>query len=89
MREAYDVGISVPQELSVVGFDDIRLSQFTTPPLTTVQMSQKLLAEYAFRALLAEVEQPHSSGSREVELVTNLILRRSTALAPSKTKGGS
>lgn len=84
MREAYDVGISVPQELSVVGFDDIKLAQFTTPPLTTVQMSQKLLAEYAFKALLAEVEQPHSSGGREVELMTNLILRRSTAMVQSK-----
>ena len=86
MREAYDCGISVPQELSVVGFDDIKLAQFTTPPLTTVQMSQKLLAEYAFKALLAEVEQPHSSGGREVELMTNLILRRSTALAPAGKK---
>jgi LacI family transcriptional regulator len=83
MREAYDSGIGVPQDLSVVGFDDIRLAQFTTPPLTTVQMSQKLLAEYAFKALLAEVEQPHTSGSREVELLTNLILRKSTALAPA------
>ncbi|HEX4488803.1 MAG TPA: LacI family DNA-binding transcriptional regulator [Terriglobales bacterium] len=86
MREAYDVGISVPQELSVVGFDDIKLSEFTTPPLTTVQMSQKLLAEYAFKALLSEVEQPHSTARREVELMTNLILRRSTALAPSARK---
>jgi LacI family transcriptional regulator len=89
MREAYDVGIAVPQELSVVGFDDIKLSEFTTPPLTTVQMSQKLLAEYAFKALLAEVEQPHSSGGREVELMTNLILRRSTALAPMAKKSES
>jgi DNA-binding LacI/PurR family transcriptional regulator len=86
MREAYDSGIAVPQELSVVGFDDIRLAQFTIPPLTTVQMSQKLLAEYAFKSLIAEVEQPHPSGGREHELMTNLILRRSTALAPSGKK---
>lgn len=86
MREAYDCGMAVPQELSVVGFDDIRLAQFTIPPLTTVQMSQKLLAEYAFKALISEVEQPHSSGGRELELMTNLILRRSTSLAPSGRK---
>jgi LacI family transcriptional regulator len=86
MREAYDCGIAVPQELSVVGFDDIRLAQFTIPPLTTVQMSQKLLAEYAFKSLIAEVEQSHASGGREHELMTNLILRRSTALAPSGKK---
>src|ERR1700732_1541936 len=56
MREAYEYGVIVPRDLSLVGFDDIRLSQFTTPPLTTVQMSQTLLAEYAFKALWNEVE---------------------------------
>jgi LacI family transcriptional regulator len=86
MRKAYEYGIVIPRDLSVVGFDDIRLSSFTTPPLTTVQMSQTLLAEYAFKALIAEVEG--SSGSpvdSERELITNLILRGSTALAPLTT----
>jgi LacI family transcriptional regulator len=68
----------------LIGFDDIRLSQFTTPPLTTIQMSQTLLAEYAFKALLSEVERTSSSpAGKEYELLTNLVLRRSTALAPS------
>src|SRR5215472_8522913 len=40
IREAYDDGVRIPEELSVVGFDDIRIAEFTTPPLTTVQMSQ-------------------------------------------------
>ncbi len=35
MREAYDHGIAIPRDLSVVGFDDIRLAQFIIPPLTT------------------------------------------------------
>jgi LacI family transcriptional regulator len=84
MREAYEYGIVIPRDLSVVGFDDIRLAQFTTPPLTTVQMSQTLLAEYAFKALRSEVERgsPSPSGS-EYELLTNLVLRGSTALAAS------
>ena len=56
MREAYDRGITIPRELSVIGFDDIRLAEFTTPPLTTVRMSQKQLAEYAFQALHGEVK---------------------------------
>jgi LacI family transcriptional regulator len=85
MREAYEYGIAIPDELSLVGFDDIRFSRFTTPPLTTIQMSQTLLAELAFKALLAEVERESTApeGS-EYELVTNLILRGSTALAPSQ-----
>lgn len=83
LREAYDHDIKIPSDLSVIGFDDIRLAQFTTPPLTTVQMSQTELAKLAFRALMNEVEQvsPNHRIS-EYRLITNLILRRSTALAP-------
>ena len=84
MREAYECGIVIPRDLSLVGFDDIRLSQFTTPPLTTVQMSQTLLAEYAFQALRREVEGTSGGPAKnEYELMTTLVLRRSTALAPT------
>jgi DNA-binding LacI/PurR family transcriptional regulator len=82
MREAYEHDIKVPEDLSVVGFDDIRLAEFVIPPLTTVQMSQKELAKTAFQALLNEVDsEPQSREHRTYELNTNLVLRRSTALA--------
>lgn len=83
MREAYEQNIKIPEDLSVVGFDDIHLSEFMIPPLTTVQMSQHQLAKVAFEALLNEVacESP-SREHHNYELVTSLILRRSTALAP-------
>jgi LacI family transcriptional regulator len=83
IREAYDLDLSVPSELSVVGFDDIRLAQFTTPPLTTVQMSQRELAKLAFQALMSKVEADGPSHRVEYKLVTSLILRDSTALAPT------
>jgi DNA-binding LacI/PurR family transcriptional regulator len=94
MREAYECGIVIPRDLSLVGFDDIRLSQFTTPPLTTVQMSQTLLAEYAFQALRREAEnRPGGGTGNEYELMTTLVLRRSTAVAPAEgmglSRGGS
>src|SRR5215468_889967 len=83
LREAYDKNIKIPDDLSVVGFDDIHLAEFTIPPLTTVQMSQHNLAKIAFHALLEEVESQYSSREpRNYELVTNLVLRQSTALAP-------
>jgi LacI family transcriptional regulator len=89
MREAYEYGINIPQDLSVVGFDDIRLSHFTIPPLTTVQMSQVELARIAFNALMNEVgRKSPAQGKSEYELNTNLILRRSTALAPSYSGQG-
>ena len=77
-------GVRTPEQISVVGFDDIRLAEFTTPSLTTIRMSRELLAETAFRALerlwkreiIAE-ECP----SMVVE--TSLVLRESTLkLAP-------
>ncbi len=81
MRESHDAGISIPRDLSVIGFDDIRLAQFVLPPLTSVQMSQPELARLAFNALLADVERevPAPDGTDYV-LKTNLVLRESTAL---------
>jgi LacI family transcriptional regulator len=86
MRESYDQGIRIPQDVSVIGFDDIRLAQFVTPPLTTVKMSQTEIARLAFHALLTEVERkaPAPTGS-EYTLKTTLVLRDSTGMAPSAT----
>jgi DNA-binding LacI/PurR family transcriptional regulator len=83
MRKSYEVGVSIPRDLSVVGFDDVRFAQYILPPLTTVQMSQAELAQLAFEALRAEVarEKPRPSGS-QYELKTNLVVRESTAPAP-------
>jgi DNA-binding LacI/PurR family transcriptional regulator len=88
MRESHDAGISIPRDLSVVGFDDIRLAQFVLPPLTTVQMSQSELARLAFNALLAEVERetPSPNGT-EYTLKTSLVLRESTNLLSGAAKG--
>ena len=90
MRRSYESGIAIPRDLSLVGFDDIRLAQFMLPPLTTVQMSQPELARLAFHALLAEVERetPAPEGT-ELVLKTNLILRESTALNSSATRRAS
>lgn len=87
MRKSHDAGISIPRDLSVIGFDDIRLAQFVIPPLTSVQMSQPELARLAFNALLAEVEReaPSPTGT-EYPLKTNLVLRESTALISGTSK---
>ena len=79
MREAFELGIKIPEELSVIGFDDIRMAEFLTPPLTSVQMSQSELARLAFEALLKDVkrETPSLEGT-EYFLKTRLIIRSST-----------
>ncbi|HKW89189.1 MAG TPA: LacI family DNA-binding transcriptional regulator [Candidatus Acidoferrales bacterium] len=87
MRQSYEAGIRIPHELSVIGFDDIRIAQFMTPPLTTVRMSQSEIARMAFQALLAEVNRkaPSPEGT-EFVLRTSLVLRDSTALAPKSSR---
>jgi DNA-binding LacI/PurR family transcriptional regulator len=86
LRQAYDLGIATPRDLSVIGFDDIKLAQFAIPPLTTVQMSQAELSKLAFKALINEVEGPGTSPpDRDYILITNLVLRNSTAMASSRS----
>jgi len=71
---------SVPQDISVVGFDDIHLAQFMLPPLTTVQMSCKDLAEAAVEALRAGVERDHPNAAKmEWRIPTRLVVRQSSA----------
>jgi LacI family transcriptional regulator len=81
MRKSYAEKIVVPQDLSVIGFDNIRISQYILPPLTTVEMSQAELGRMAFLALLNDVqrETPNRAGTEYV-LKTSLVLRESTAL---------
>jgi LacI family transcriptional regulator len=71
---------SVPQEISVVGFDDIHLAQFMLPPLTTVQMSCKDLATAAVEALRAGIERDHPKAAKmEWQIPTRLVVRQSSA----------
>jgi len=69
----------VPGDLSVVGFDDIHLAQFMLPPLTTVQMSCRDLADAAVQALRAGIEPDHPrAAQKEWPIETRLVVRRST-----------
>jgi len=81
MRKCYAEKIDIPRDLSVVGFDNIRITQYMLPPLSTVEMSQAEIARIAFRALLQDVQRgkPNPKGTEYV-LKTNLVLRDTTAL---------
>jgi LacI family transcriptional regulator len=80
LHALYRTTHSIPQDVSVVGFDDIRLAQFMLPPLTTVQMSCKALATAAIEALRAGIERDHpQAGKKEWAIPTQLVVRQSTA----------
>ena len=58
LRAAYMDGLRVPQDLSVIGLDDIDFAEFTLPPLTTIRLSRADLARAAFEALRQQAEDP-------------------------------
>jgi LacI family transcriptional regulator len=75
---AYDRQISVPSQLSIIGFDDISFAQFTQPALTTVAVPRAEVGRLAFQALRALIIDPGQAG-REYEVKTSLIVRQTTA----------
>ncbi len=69
--------LRVPQDLSVVGYDDVPLAQWSSPPLTTVHQPLRRMAEEATRMLLRPADPGRAD--RRIELATHLVVRQSTA----------
>ncbi|HEX8488541.1 MAG TPA: LacI family DNA-binding transcriptional regulator [Propionibacteriaceae bacterium] len=71
-------GRRIPEDLSVVGFDDLPISRWFSPPLTTVRQPLAEMGSAAAEMLLAMIDgrEPHG---RQVELATELVSRSSTA----------
>lgn len=78
IKELHQAGLSIPRDISVVGFDDIAFAELTEPPLTTVCLSRIELGRRTVEALLQNIERPQEHGL-EVHIPTNLIVRASTA----------
>ncbi len=78
LRALQERGRRVPQEMSVVGFDDLPPASMTQPPLTTVRQPLRELGERAAEMLLAQIAGVAPSGQKEV-LPTELIVRASVA----------
>jgi DNA-binding LacI/PurR family transcriptional regulator len=75
-----ELGVCVPGELSVVGFDDIPLAAMLAPPLTTVAAPTALAGASAVEALLDRLEpDPQAPAARERVLPATLVVRGSTA----------
>jgi DNA-binding LacI/PurR family transcriptional regulator len=77
LRAAYMGGLRVPQDLSVIGLDDIDFAEFTLPPLTTIRLSRADLARAAFDALQAQTDG-NVKIQREFLVSTSLVVRGST-----------
>jgi LacI family transcriptional regulator len=70
------VGLSVPEDISVIGFDDIEIAEFTKPSLTTIKQPMYEIGRAAFEVLSAIMAKKQSSPAR-IMLETELIKRES------------
>jgi LacI family repressor for deo operon, udp, cdd, tsx, nupC, and nupG len=74
LKAAKERGISVPEDLSVIGYDNNMISQFTSPFLTTIKQNSNLLGKKAVELLIFEQQL----GNMRDEIVPELIIRNST-----------
>ncbi len=81
ISEAKRLGISIPADMSIVGFDDIELARVVDPKLTTVQVPHQRMGQVAAEVLLKLRDDP--SSGRSIELETRIIERESLAAPPA------
>jgi LacI family transcriptional regulator len=74
---AMELGFQVPDDVSIVGSDDVWMARYTHPPLTTVRIPQDMLGQLAFDALTRMLKSKRRTGTDHV-LQTELIVRQST-----------
>ncbi|MGA3019469.1 MAG: LacI family DNA-binding transcriptional regulator [Bryobacteraceae bacterium] len=87
LHRAYDGGLRIPDDLSVVGFDDILIAEFTQPALTTVAVPRTEIGKVAFQALWTMLSDPGAEG-REFRLGTHLVIRQS-AVSPAAQRAAA
>jgi LacI family xylobiose transport system transcriptional regulator len=80
-------GVRVPEDLSVVGYDDLRFARWVGPPLTTIRQPLGEMAETAARMLIRMSEDPDAPLNQRFDLATSLVVRASTAPPARRADG--
>jgi alanine racemase len=86
---AREAGLRVPEDLSIVGFDDLDIAPHANPPLTTVHQPIRQKGEESAKLLLRMIASPDLERPEHRVLETRLIIRASTAAAPAKSKAAA
>ncbi len=81
MRTLREAGLQVPRDISVTGFDNIKLAEFCSPPLTTVHIPREHIGHILFDHILGDGRAEHDSG-REIVIDPELVVRDSTGRVP-------
>src|SRR5581483_562137 len=84
IQAAYEAGIAVPGQVSVIGYDDIDMARFTIPPLTTISQSGFTMGYTATNLILDMIEQQaNAADTADIVLPSRLIVRQSTGAVQS------
>jgi len=86
MGAIFEAGLRIPDDISIIGFDDIQLSAFTAPPLTTVRIPHADIARTAIRALLGTQKgaAPEPIHGEQYKIQPIFVQRRSAGPARAK-----
>ena len=86
-RALHEAGLRVPQDVSIVGFDDVQSAAFQNPALTTVRQPLRTMGMLAAEAIVRQIVTPTDKpSSRQVMVDPELIVRESTAPPPAARK---
>jgi LacI family transcriptional regulator len=80
LRQLRDAGVRVPEDISVTGFDNIRLAEFCSPALTTVHIPREQIGQTVFENLVPEKTSSRLTG-QEILIDPELVVRESTGVA--------
>ena len=80
IRAAADIGIKVPEDVSIMGYDDIRLAKYTSPRLTSINQNKQRIGEMAIQLIVDRI-QDNTLPPGHVVLPMNLVVRESTGPA--------
>ena len=86
LQKLYEKNIRIPEEMSVVGFDDITISRMTCPPLTTVRVPKYEMGRWVAEMLLRRLKSEEPLAPVRMTLTPKLIVRSTTA--PPESGGG-
>lgn len=82
---ARDLGLRIPHDVSIVGFDDIMLAEISEPPLTTVRQPLQEMMKRGVERLIERLDKTAEPGAVHLTLPTKLIIRSSTTSVPGSS----
>lgn len=84
MRALHEQGVKVPEQASIIGFNDIEMSKYLQPSLTTVQVHTEFMGESALDLLLDQISTKRQI-AKKIVIPTKLLIRESSGKAPASS----